>query len=398
MEQPLHGIKVIDLTSAVSGPFCTMVLGDMGADVIKVEEITKGDMNRTAGPFIGGEGAYFLYANRNKRSITLNLREEKGREILLKLVKDADVFVENFRPRVKERLRIDYPTLKEINERLIYCSISGFGQTGPWAERPGFDQIAQGMSGLMSVTGFPETGPTRAGVAIGDSVCSLYAVQGILAALLERNKSGKGQFIETSLLEGLISLLGFQSAKYFGTNERPMRQGNDHGTIGPYGAYKTKDGYINIAAGTQEMWEKLCDLLDTKDLLKDPRFGTSEDRCKNKDILRTFIEARLESKTSQEWIDQINAVGVACGPINNIDQVFQDEQVLHQKMLSEMDHPTAGKIKTIGFPVKMHKTPCELTLPPPRHGEHTESILKSLNYSDEEIQTLIESKVISVIR
>ena len=273
MEQPLRNIKVIDLTSAVSGPFCTMILGDMGADVIKVEEITKGDMNRTAGPFIGGEGAYFLYANRNKRSLTLNLREEKGREILLKLVKDADIFVENFRPRVKQRLRIDYPTLKEINERLIYCSISGFGQTGPWAERPGFDQIAQGMSGLMSVTGFPETGPTRTGVAIGDSVCSLYAVQGILAALLERNQSGTGQFIETSLLEGLISLLGFQSAKYFGTNERPMRQGNDHGTIAPYGAYKTKDGYINIAAGTQEMWEKLCDLLDTKDLVRGPEIS-----------------------------------------------------------------------------------------------------------------------------
>ena len=395
MERPLSGIKVIDLTSAVSGPFCTMILGDMGADVVKVEEPRKGDMNRGVGPFIGGEGAYFLYANRNKKSLTLNLREEQGREILLKLADDADVLVENFRPRVKERLRIDYPTLSKRNERLIYCSISGFGQTGPWAERPGFDQIAQGMSGLMSVTGFPENGPTRTGVAIGDSVCGLYAVQAVLAALLERNRSGTGQFVETSLLEGLISLLGFQAAKYFGTGERPPQLGHNHGTIAPYGAYKTKDGYINIAAAKPEMWERLCGLLGAGELTEDPRFRTNEDRCKNRGALADILEDRLKTKdfTGMDRGNQCRRSRLRTQSMPSI-RFFADEQVRHQNMLYETDHPSAGKIKTIGFPMKFHKTPCESTLPPPLHGQHTDEILKSLGYSEEEIGALRERGVI----
>jgi crotonobetainyl-CoA:carnitine CoA-transferase CaiB-like acyl-CoA transferase len=393
-ERALEGIKVIDLTSALSGPFCAMMLGDMGAEVIKVEEPTAGDMNRTLGPFIGGEGGYFLYANRNKRSITINLREERGREILLKLVKDADIFIENFRPGVKNRLRIDYETLKAINPRLIYCSISGFGQTGPWAERPGFDQIAQGMSGLMSVTGFPETGPTRVGVAIGDSACGVFAAFGILAALAERNRSGTGQYLETSLLEGLIAHLGFQAVKYFGTGERPTPQGNDHATIAPYGTFKTRDGYINIAAGNLQMWERLCQALGLEPLLSDARFQSNADRVGNKGELRNTLEARLSERNSGEWVEFLNREGIACGPINSIDQVFADEQVLHQEMLLHADHPTAGKIQMVGFPVKMHRTPCKVSLPPPLLGQHTPEILKGLAYTEAEISTLKKDGVI----
>jgi len=394
MVQPLSGIKVVDLTSFLSGPFCTMLLGDMGAEVIKIEEPKAGDANRSSGPFIKGEGAYFLYTNRNKKSLTLNLQEEKGRSILCQLVKKADIFVENFRPRVKKRLNIDYPTLKEINPQLIYCSISGFGQTGPWAERPGFDQIAQGMSGLMSVTGFPESGPTRVGVAIGDSVCGIFAAYGILAALVERNKSGLGQYIETSLLEGLVAVLGFQVAKYFATGQTPLAQGNDHATNAPYGTYRTNDGYINIATATQKMWENLCQVLGMEDLTNDPRFQKNDDRVRNKKELKGFIENKLASKTSEEWVEILNKEGIPCGTIYTIDQVFQDKQVLHQKMLLEADHLKAGRIKMIGFPVKLERTPGKISLPPPTLGQHTRQILKELNYSNEEIENLRHGGII----
>ncbi len=394
MGQPLAGTKVIDLTSFLSGPLCTMVLGDMGAEVIKIEEPKAGDANRNSRPSIKGEGAYFLYANRNKKSITLNLREEEGRKILIQLAKDADVFVENYRPQVKKRLKIDYPALSEINPRLIYCSISGFGQTGPWSERPGFDQIAQGMSGLMSVTGFPEYGPTRVGVAIGDSVCGIFAAYGILAALLEREKSGQGQFLETSLLEGLVSVLGFQAAKYFATGEIPLPQGNDHAVNAPYGTYRTKDVYINIATATKKMWEILCQILGMTDLMNDPRFLKDADRVKNKKELRELMEEQLASKTSAEWVEILNQEGIPCGTINTIDQVFQDKQVLHQQMLLEVDHLTAGKIKMIGFPVKMERTPAHISLPPPVLGQHNHEILKGLNYSDEAIEDLRKREII----
>ncbi len=394
MPNPLSKVKVIDATSAISGPYCSMLLGDMGAEVIKVEEPGDGDLLRKSGPFIGGESTYFLYGNRNKRGMTLNLRAEAGRDILFKLIKGADVFVENYRPRVKSKLKIDYGAMREINPRLIYCSISGFGQTGPWAETPGFDQIAQGMSGLMSVTGFPETGPTRVGVAIGDSVCALFAVYGILGALLERERSGQGQFIETSLLEGLIAVLGFQAAKYFGTGEAPLPQGNDHAALAPYGTYKTRDGYINIAAGTTKMWEELCRQLGLQDLLHDPRFLTMRDRVEHKDDLRANLESKLVSRKTADWMDVLSKAGIACGPIYTLDQVFHDPQVLHQQMLLSAEHPTSGKIKMIGFPVKMSRTPCALSLPPPSLGKHTMEILKELNFSEEEIRALRETGII----
>jgi len=310
------------------------------------------------------------------------------------LVKNADILVENYRPQVKFRLKIDYETLKKINPRLIYCSVSGFGQTGPCADRAGFDQIAQGMSGLMSITGFPGSGPCRVGVAIGDSVAAMFATYGILAALLARKESGVGQFIETSLLEGLVALLGFQSGIYFGTGKTPPQLGNDHGTVAPYGTYRTQDGFINISAGHQKMWEKLCQILKLDALPNDPRFKTIPDRVQNKDALRILMEKVLLQKPVAEWVEILNQEGIPSGPILAIDQVFQDEQVLHQKMLLEVDHATAGKIKMIGFPVKMSETPCQVSLPPPAFGQHTHEILKGLNYTDEEITELKKNGII----
>jgi CoA:oxalate CoA-transferase len=394
-ELPLDGIKIVDLTAAMSGPYCTQMLSDFGADVLKIEPPDTGDMLRDFGPpFVKGESYYFLLNNRNKRSMTLNLQTEKGREIFLKLASAADIVIENYRPSVKRKLKIDYDDLKEDNPRLIYASISGFGQTGPYENRAGFDPIAQGMSGLASITGWKHTGPVRVGVAIGDSLGGIFAAYGILIALIERQKSGRGQRVETSLLEGLVALLGFQAAKYFGTNERPEPQGNDHAMMSPYGTFKTKDGYMNIAAGNQAMWERLAKTLGLEHLIKDKRFLTVADRVINRSELTRLLEEKLVEKTSEEWETIFDKVGVANGPILYIDEVFQDPQVLHQKMLLEMDHPTVGKIKTLGFPAKLSRTPGQLKLPPPLKGQHTEEVLKELGYPPQEIDTMRKEGVI----
>jgi len=394
-ELPLDGTKIVDLTAAMSGPYCTQLLADFGADVLKIEPPDTGDMLRDFGPpFVKGESYYFLLNNRNKRSMTLNLQTEKGREIFLKLAASADIVIENFRPGVKRKLKIDYDDLKEENPRLIYASISGFGQTGPYENRAGFDPIAQGMSGLSSITGWKHTGPVRVGVAIGDSLGGIFATYGILLALIEREKSGKGQRVETSLLEGLVALLGFQAAKYFGTNERPEPQGNDHAMMSPYGTFKTKDGYMNIAAGNQAMWERLAKALGLEHLVQDKRFLTVADRVANRPELTKLLEEKLVEKTSKEWEAIFDKVGVANGPILYIDEVFQDPQVLHQKMLLEMDHPTVGKIKTLGFPAKLSRTPGQLELPPPLKGQHTEEVLKELGYSFQEVETMRKEGVI----
>jgi CoA:oxalate CoA-transferase len=391
MKQPLSGIKVIDVTSVMAGPYCTMLLGDMGADVIKIEPPT-GDMIRKSPPHIKDQSTYYLYTNRNKRDMTLNLQTVEGRHILLDLIKTGDVFVENYKPQTKTRLGIDYLVTQKVNSRLIYCSISGFGQSGPWAERPGFDQIAQGMSGLMSVTGLSI--PTRVGVAIGDSIASLFATYGILSALIERDRSGRGQYLETSLLEALIAVLGFQAAKYFGTKERPLAQGNDHASFSPYGTYRTKDGYINIAAATERMWKKLCEIFEMSEMIDDSRFNTMLARVNNKDSLREIMETRLSQRTSDEWIETLNGGGVACGPIYSIDQVFNDEHVLQREMLLQSVHSVAGKIDMIGFPVKMSRTPCEIALPPPVLGEHTDEILKEMNYTEDQIAEFRQNGII----
>lgn len=395
MSLPLDGIKIVDLTAAMSGPFCTQLLADFGAEVLKIEPPGRGDMLRDFGPpYLKGESPYYLLNNRNKRSMTLDIRTDKGRDVLIKLVTDADLLVENYRPNVKKKLKIEYETLKEINPRLIYCSISGYGQTGPYADRPGFDPIAQGMSGLSSITGWKHTGPVRVGVAIGDSLGGIFGMYGILLALIEREKSGQGQRVETSILEGLIAVLGFQAAKYFATGERPEPQGNDHAMMSPYGTFKTKDGYMNIAAGNQAMWERLAKAIGLEDLIKDKRFLTVADRVVNRPELTPLLEDKLAEKTTKEWEEILDQAGVANGPILHIDEVFQDPQVIHQEMLLEQNHPTIGKIKTIGFPTKLSRTPATLRLHPPLMGEQTEEVLTELGYSGKKIEQLREEKVI----
>jgi len=395
MDGPLKGIKVVDMTAAMAGPFCTMLLADMGAEVLKIEPLGQGDMLRGFGPpFIEGESTYFMVVNRNKRSMTLNLKAPEGLEVLKNLAKEADVVVESFRPNVKHKLGVDYETLSALNPGLIYCSISGFGQDGPLANRPGFDPIAQGMSGFMSITGFPETGPIRAGVAIGDSLGGIFAMYGILLALIERNRSGKGQYVSTSLLEGLVGVLGFQAAKFFGTGQVPERTGNDHAMMSPYGTFKTKDGHINIAAGNQGMWERLCKVLNLEALIEDTRFLTVKDRVLNRPELSAILNDKLKEKNSGEWIEILNNGGIACGPILNIKEVFENEQVLHLKMLEEMDHPLCGKIKTIGIPTKLSRTPGTVRTPPPLKGEHTDEVLKELGFSEAVIASYHENKIV----
>jgi crotonobetainyl-CoA:carnitine CoA-transferase CaiB-like acyl-CoA transferase len=326
--------------------------------------------------------------------MTLNLKAPEGLEVLKNLARDADVVVESFRPNVKHKLGVDYEALSALNPGLIYCSISGFGQDGPLANRPGFDPIAQGMSGFMSVTGFPETGPIRAGVAIGDSLGGIFAMYGILLALIERNRSGKGQYVSTSLLESLVGILGFQAAKFFGTGQVPERTGNDHAMMSPYGTFKTKDGHINIAAGNQGMWERLCKTLNLETLIEDSRFLSVKDRVLNRSELSELLNEKLKEKTSEEWIEILNGGGIACGPILNIKEVFENEQVLHLKMLEEMDYPLCGKIKTIGIPTKLSRTPGSVRIPPPLKGEHTDEVLKELGLSKEAIASYHENKIV----
>jgi len=391
---PLAGVKVVDLTAALSGPFCTQILADFGAEVNKIEPPKTGDFMRAYGPpYVNGESPYFLLSNRNKRSITLNLKSEKGIEVFHRMVKEADVLVENYRPDVKYKLKIDYDSLKEINPTLIYASISGFGQTGPYAKKAGFDPIAQGMSGLMSVTGYPDGGPTKVGVAIGDNLGGLYTLVGILLALYDRQNSGQGQMVESSLLEALVSVLGMQASLYFTTGRQPERVGNMHPMTAPYGAFMTKDGYINIGAANQAMWERLCKGLDLEELISDGRFLTVADRVTNRHSLSQELELKLREKTTQEWSRILDGVGVANGPILNLPDVFADPQVLHQEMLQEVEHPKCGLTKQIGIPTKMSRTPGSIRTAAPLLGQHTEEILTELGYSADEIEQMKENKV-----
>lgn len=377
---PLSHIRVIDLTRARSGPTCVRQLADMGAQVIKVEQPTDdGEWGR--------HGFDFQNLHRNKRSMVLDLKDERGRAILKQLVKKADVLVENYRPNVKTRLGIDYADLRPLNPRLIYASISGFGQTGPYKDRPGYDQVAQGMGGLMSITGLPGGGPVRAGIPVADLSAGLLAAQGILVALLERERSGEGQWVHTSLLEAMVSMLDFQATRWLMGKEIPPQAGNNHPTVIPTGTFKVKDGYINIAT-TNHMWKRLCVVLEDEALAEDERFSSPGRRSKNRDALTPILEEKLKDKTPDEWIAELNAAGVPCGPILSIDQVFENEQVQHLGLAHAMEHPALGSIRLLGRPVTLSRTPASLRTPTPEKGEHTDEILKDLGMGEQEIQKL----------
>lgn len=395
MESPLEGLMILDMTRFLSGPFCTMLLGDMGAQVIKVEPPEVGDDTRAWAPFIGGQGTYFLSTNRNKKSICVDTRQKQGMNILKRMINRCDVFVENFKPGLMDRLGMDFPTMAALNPRLIYCSISGFGQTGPYRYRPGYDQILQGMSGLMSITGTEESGPVRVGLAIGDILTALFATYGILGALHARERTGKGQWVTTSILEATIGILTMQAGKFFATNQPPGPAGNHHPVISPYGVYRTQDKPINIAVGTETMWKNFCQTIGLPEVEQDVKFQKNNDRVKNQAELTPLIEKALALKTQDEWVEALNQAGIPCGPIYTLDQVFKDPQVLHQKMLLEIEHPKVGKIPMTGLPVQLSENPPQVFLPPPVLGEHTAVVLRDFGFTEEEIEHLFADKVIS---
>jgi crotonobetainyl-CoA:carnitine CoA-transferase CaiB-like acyl-CoA transferase len=385
---PLAPYTVIDLTRARSGPTCVRQLADLGAAVIQVasREDEAGDFPRR-----GFDGQNL---HRNKRSITLNLKAAEGIEILKRLVMRADVVVENFRPDVKTRLGIDYESLSRLNPRLIYGSISGFGQTGPYRDRPGYDQIAQGMGGLMSVTGLPGQGPVRVGIPVADLTAGISLAQGILAALLERERSGRGQWVHTSLLQAMVTMLDFQAARWLIAGEIPPQAGNDHPTGIPTGVFRTKDSHINIAASGQHMFRRLCEALGAEPLLDDPRFRTAPDRSRNRAALTVELEQALAARTSAEWMELLNAKGVPAGPILKVNEVFENEQIRHLGMAVPVRHPVLGELRVQAPPHTLSCTPASVRTHAPDAGEHTAEILGELGFSAEDIARLRRDAVV----
>ena len=380
----LARFTVLDLTRVRAGPTCARQLADWGANVIKIEAPPDSD-EPMGGP---REGSDFQNLHRNKRSMTLNLKAPQGLAAFKRLVKKADVLIENFRPAVKKRLGIDYKTLSKINPRLVYASISGFGQDGPYADRPGFDQIAQGMGGLMSITGLPGHGPLRVGIPVADLTAGLFAALGILTALLEREKSGKGQAIETSLLQAQIFMLDFQASRYLVSGEVAQQAGNNHPTTIPTGAFRTRDGYINIATTGGKMWERFCRTLGAEDFIEYPDYRSAGARLKNRDALNAEIERHLQSRTGAEWVEHFNKAGVPCGPIYSIDRVFADPQVKHLGIAQTVDGKGKRKLTLVGQPMSLSRTPSRLAAPPPQLGEHTDAVLKEFGFSAREIKAL----------
>jgi crotonobetainyl-CoA:carnitine CoA-transferase CaiB-like acyl-CoA transferase len=383
---------VLDLTQVRSGPTAVRQLADWGANVIKIEQ----PAHLTSGEGPGGprEGPDFQNLHRNKRSITLNLKEPEGLKAFRRLVEKADVVVENFRPDVKTRLKIDYETLKKINPRLIYASISGFGQTGPYRERPGFDQIAQGMGGLMSITGKPGEGPMRVGIPVADLTAGIFCAFGVLLALFEREQSGEGQRVETSLLQAQIFMLDFQAARWLMRGEVPGQAGNNHPTSIPTGVFRTADGYINIATTGQKMWKRLCEAISANALLQRPEYETSAGRSQHRDRLNAEIDGFLAPKTSADWIAALNKAGVPCGPIYSIDAMFADPQVQHLGIAADVKRETGKTFQVVGQPVSLSRTPSKIAAPPPELGQHTEEVLQEFGFSAQEIASLRRSNVI----
>ena len=390
--QALERFRVLDLSRVRAGPTCVRQLADFGADVIKIESPPGVDPNDG----MGGprDGPDFQNLHRNKRSLTLNLKAPQGREIFLELVAKADVVVENFRPDVKHRLGIDYEALKAVNRRIVLASISGFGQDGPYRDRPGFDQIAQGMSGLMSVTGLPGQGPVRAGAAVDDVSAGLFAALGVLTALLEREVSGAGQWVQSSLLHAGIALLDFQAARYLMKGEVPAQVGNDHPTSIPTSAFTTADGHMNVAASGEGMWVRLCEAIDRKDLLERAEFKGDANRSKNRAALNAELNAALRARPSAEWIEILNRAGVPCGPIYSMDKVFADPQVEHLRIAESVTHPRLGALRLIGQAARLSRTPATLASASPERGAHTEEVLAELGYNKAAIERLRAERVI----
>jgi len=395
MPGPLAGFTVLDLTRVLSGPYCTMVLGDLGARIIKVEQPRKGDDTRHWGPpFVGAESAYFLSINRNKESVTLDYKPAAGRDVLEKLIAKADVLVENFRPGTLERAGFGWEAVHARHPRLVYASISGYGQTGPRRDEAGYDAVMQAEGGLMSVTGDADRPGYRLGVAITDMVSGLYCAQGITAALLARERSGEGQRVDIGMLDTTAALLTYQAANWFTTGVVPPRQGNRHATIAPYETFTTSDGEIVVAVGNDESWKRFCPAIGLPELAADPRFDTNKDRMANYDAMRPPIDRVFRTATSAEWIARLNAAGVANGEVRNIGQMLNDPQLAAREMVQTLMHPAIGATRVIGAPIKLSNTPASLRTPPPVLGQHTDAVLAELGYSAAAIAGLHDTRVV----
>ena len=392
MPEALEGVRVLDCSQILAGPFCSMLLADMGADVIKIEKPNGGDDTRRMGPpFIDTESAAFLAMNRNKRSIVLNFKEQSGVQAMKTLVKDADIVIENYRTGTMARLGLGYEDLKNINPGIIYCSISGFGRTGPYANRGGFDLVAQGMSGLMSITGVPDSPPVKVGVPIADMNAGMFATYGILTAYINKLRTKKGQYLEISLLEAAIAYTVWESAGYFATGDIAEPLGSSHRNSAPYQALKTKDGHINVGAPNQSNWERFANAIERSDLVTRNEFKDNASRLVNRESLERELELTLTTKNSSEWLEILEKSGVPAGPILNISEVWNDPQVEARNMKVTLDHPTAGKITNIGLAAKLYSTPGRITKPAPLLGEHTREILVDAGYSKKNIEDLIDS-------
>ena len=397
--QPLEGIRVLDLTRALAGPYCTMMLGDLGADVIKVERPGRGDDSRGWGPpFVGepygpypGESAYFIAANRNKRSATVNLKSAEGQEIVRRLASASDVLVENFRTGVLEKMGLGYDDLRALNPRLVYCSISGYGRTGPYADRPGYDFIIQAEGGLMGIIG-PEDGPPyRVGVPIVDITSGMFAATAILAALRARDQTGEGQLVDVSLLDTVVALLTNVASNYLVGGMEPRRLGNAHPNITPYEAFRARDRWFALAAANERQWAKLCDAIGRPELKEDPRFATNVERVANRPALLEALNETFAARDADEWLAELREAGLPCGPINTIPDVFEHPQAQARGLALETEHPSAGPVQLTGFPYKLSQTPAEVRQPPPLLGQHTAQVLTELlNHSAEEVAALRE--------
>lgn len=396
--QPLSGVRVIDVTQIMAGPFCTMLLGDMGADVIKIEKPDGGDDIRRSGPpFVAGDSAAFLNIGRNKRSVVIDIKTPEGSKIVRRLARAADIFVQNLRPGRIEGFGLGYDDLRAVNPSIVYATITGYGRTGPYKDKPGFDLMAQGMSGIMGVTGHPGHPPVKVSVPITDLNAGLFTAFGVLAAYVNRLKTGTGQHVDSSLLEAGVAYTFWESAIYFATGSPPGPNGSAHQLSAPYQALPTSDGYLTIGGATQSNWERLCRAVGRAELLSDPRFAANADRMANRAALERTLSEIFMTRTTAHWLGVLDRAGVPCGPINDMSQVYADPQVIARDMVVEIDHPTAGAIRNVGIPVKFSETPGTVRRPPPRLGEHTHEVLVEFGYTADEIAALERGGIVKTL-
>ena len=395
MAGPLKGIRVLDLTRILAGPYATMILRDLGAEVIKIEQPGVGDEARDFGPFKNDFSLYFMSVNRGKKSVTLNLKSQRGKELFLELVKGSDILVENFRPGTMEKLGLDYESLKEHHPSLLYAACSGFGQTGPYAMRGAYDMIIQGMGGIISITGEPDRPPVRVGTSVGDITSALFTAIGILSALRHRDQTGEGQLIDVGMLDCQVAILENAMVRYFSTGDIPRPLGRRHPAITPFEVFESADGYVVIAIGNNELWRKFCEHVDRPELIDDDRFNTNALRTENHESLFPILAEIMCRRTTDAWVEALEAIGVPCGPVNTVDKVANDPQVLARDMIAEVEHDTTGTVQIPGIPIKLSETPGQIDAPAPNLGEHTSEVLTDLlELEAEEVNQLKQDGIV----